>query len=135
MDREIAHMQMFSAALATVQPNFPPAILQGDPRFTHAYFNLSNGASARGPWNQGQGPWEDGHEWTYIEDPVQHVRQTNGLAKMAENDAPRQDAMKRSKELDERKMQEVSRAVPDTENQWSAYPQRSLESPSLKKAS
>ncbi len=29
------------------RPNFPPGVLQGDPRFTHAYFNMSNGA---GTW-------------------------------------------------------------------------------------
>ena len=51
MTREIAHFQMFSAALETIQPNFPPGVLQGDPRFTHTYFNMSNGASVRGPWN------------------------------------------------------------------------------------
>ena len=48
MTREIAHFQMFSAALETIQPNFPPGVLQGDPRHTHTFFNLSNGASARG---------------------------------------------------------------------------------------
>ena len=49
MTREIAHFQMFSAALETIQPNFPPGVLQGDPRFTHTFFNMSNGASAEGP--------------------------------------------------------------------------------------
>jgi Mn-containing catalase len=63
MTREIAHFQMFSAHLEQIQPNFPPGVLQGDARFTHAYFNMSNGASARGPWNQGQGTWAKG-EWT-----------------------------------------------------------------------
>src|SRR5690349_10897809 len=38
MTREISHFQMFSAHLAEIQPNFPPGILQGDARFTHAYF-------------------------------------------------------------------------------------------------
>jgi len=65
MTREISHFQVFTAALDTIQPNFPPGILQGDPRFTHAYFNMSDGASARGPWNEGQGPWQDGMNWEY----------------------------------------------------------------------
>lgn len=56
MTREIAHFQMFSAALETIRPNFPPGVLQGDPRHTHTYFNLSNGASARGPWNKAAAP-------------------------------------------------------------------------------
>lgn len=47
MTREIAHAQMFTAALGTIQPNFPPGVLQGDPHFTHAYYNMSNGPSAR----------------------------------------------------------------------------------------
>src|SRR5947209_10003945 len=40
MTREIAHFQMFSAALETIKPNFPPGVLQGDPKFTHAYYNM-----------------------------------------------------------------------------------------------
>src|SRR3546814_8374680 len=78
MTREIAHFQMFSAALDTIQPNFPPGILQGDPRHTHTYFNMSNGAGARGPWNQGQGPWGDGEQWEYVEDPIKPVVDTKG---------------------------------------------------------
>src|SRR5919199_4689642 len=78
MTREIAHFQMFQAALDTIQPNFPPGVLQGDPRFTHTYFNMSNGADARGPWNQGQGPWGQGEHWAYIDNPKAHVVQTKG---------------------------------------------------------
>jgi Mn-containing catalase len=60
MTREISYSQMFTAALADIQPTVPPGVLQGDPRFTHAYYNMWNGVSVRGPWNQGQGPWPDG---------------------------------------------------------------------------
>src|SRR6056297_3117673 len=73
MTREIAHFQMFGAALETIQPNFPPGVLQGDPRHTHTYFNLSSGGDARGPWNQGQGPWGEGESWEYVEKPMEHV--------------------------------------------------------------
>ncbi len=45
MTREIAHYQMFGAALETIQPNFPQGILQGNPKYGNSYFNLSNGAS------------------------------------------------------------------------------------------
>jgi Mn-containing catalase len=79
MTREIAHFQMFTAALDDIQPNFPPGVLQGDPRFTHTYFNMSADESFRGDWNQGQGPWREGEEWVYIEDPLEHVQETNGL--------------------------------------------------------
>ena len=79
MTREIAHFQQFSAALATIEPNFPPGVLQGDPRFTHAYFNMSNGEEDhRGPWNKGKGPWEKGEQWEYIEDPTAQVLETAG---------------------------------------------------------
>jgi Mn-containing catalase len=97
MTREIAHFQMFSSALSTIEPNFPPGVFQGDPRFTHTYFDMSAGAplngeaakmkgasvgddgkTVRGPWNQGQGTWPQG-EWAFIEDPVAHVRETHGL--------------------------------------------------------
>jgi Mn-containing catalase len=78
MTREIAHFQQFTAALDSIQPNFPPGILQGDPRFTHTFYNLSPSEDARGPWNKGKGPWPKGEEWEYIKDPVEFVRETNG---------------------------------------------------------
>ncbi|MCW7539764.1 manganese catalase family protein [Aquabacterium sp. A7-Y] len=52
MTREIAHQQSFEKALYSMHPNFPPGKLPGDPRFTNAYFNMSQGeGDARGPWN------------------------------------------------------------------------------------
>lgn len=79
MTREIAHFQMFAAALADIQPNFPPGVLQGNPKFTHTYFNMSADQGVRAAWNQGQGPWAEGEEWAYIADPVEHVHRTGGL--------------------------------------------------------
>ncbi|HZU43467.1 MAG TPA: manganese catalase family protein [Terriglobales bacterium] len=135
MTREIAHMQMFAAALETIVPNFPPGILQGDPQFAHAFFNLSDSVSARGPWNQGKGPWQDGGEWTYVDNPIDYVRRTNGLTNVpGEAKRPPKNVEDTDKRLSEQRSQEVSRAVPQGENQWSAYPQRTLESP-IKKAS
>jgi Mn-containing catalase len=78
MTREIAHFQQFSAALDTIEPNFPPGGLQGDLRFTHTYFNMSHGEDARGPWNKGKGPWEKGEQWEYVEDPVSQVAESHG---------------------------------------------------------
>jgi len=78
MTREIAHFQQFLAALETIQPNFPPAVMQGDLRFTHTYFNMSHGEDARGPWNEGQGPWPEGEQWEYVEDPVAQVESSIG---------------------------------------------------------
>ncbi len=78
MTREVAHFQMFHAALETINPNFPPGVLQADPRYGNTYFNMSSGNSLRGPWNQGETPIT-GETWQFIEDPIRHVIQTNGL--------------------------------------------------------
>lgn len=131
MTREIAHFQMFGAALESIEPNFPPGILQGDPRFTHLYFNMSNGASARGPWNEGQGPWRPGESWVYIDDPVRHVVETQGLTRgrprgtrLSESEVASLD-----RQLSRARSREVKSHVPSGENQWSAYPQEQLASP------
>jgi Mn-containing catalase len=131
MTREVAHFQMFGAALESIEPNFPPGILQGDPRFTHLYFNMSNGASARGPWNEGQGPWRPGESWVYIDDPVRHVVETQGLTR----GRPRGTRLSESemaaldRQLSRERSREVKSHVPSGENQWSAYPQEQLASP------
>ncbi|MFN3639650.1 MAG: manganese catalase family protein [Flavobacterium sp.] len=78
MTREVAHYQMFQAALDSIQPNFPPGILESDPKFSNKYFNLSNGEDFEGPWNTGKSPLM-GEEWQNIKDPIQHVRDSNGL--------------------------------------------------------
>ncbi len=132
MTREISHFQMFAAALETIQPNFPPGVLQGDPRHTHVYFNMSDGASARGPWNQGQGPWAAGESWQYVDDPVQAVVATQGginapIAGTArtEQQVEQDDLMmsqKRSLEI-----QQAASKGPVT--QWSNYPQQTLDAP------
>jgi Mn-containing catalase len=52
MTREIAHQISFEKALYSMQPNFPPGKLPGDPRFTRTYFDMSQGeVDLRGPWN------------------------------------------------------------------------------------
>ena len=78
MTREVAHFQMFQAALDSIQPNFPPGILQSDPRYSNKYFNMSKGEDFRGAWNKGKS-LELGEEWQFIDNPLQHVIETNGL--------------------------------------------------------
>lgn len=78
MTREVAHFQMFQAALESIKPNFPPGILQSDPRYSNKYFNMSSGEEFRGGWNEGKSP-EMGEDWQYIDDPREHVEHTNGL--------------------------------------------------------
>jgi Mn-containing catalase len=135
MTREITHFQVFTAALDTIQPNFPPGILQGDPRFTHAYFNMSNGASARGPWNQGKGPWNDGGQWEYVDKPRDTVVKSQGLIEFPQTD-PRsnKDIQQQNENLGRKRSEEIKAKVPKGSNQWSAYPQTELDSP-VKKAS
>lgn len=78
MTREVAHYQMFEAALTTIQPNFPPGVLQSDPRYSNLYFNMSSGNDFRGPWNNGE-TTVLGETIQFIDDPVQHILDTNGL--------------------------------------------------------
>jgi len=78
MTREVAHFQMFQAALDSIQPNFPPGILQSDPKFSNKYFNMSDGNDYTGGWNEGKSPLM-GEDWQYIDNPVEYVQQTNGL--------------------------------------------------------
>jgi Mn-containing catalase len=131
MTREIAHFQMFTAALATIQPNFPPGVLQGDPRYTHTYFNMSNGANARGPWNEGSGPWGPGESWEYIEDPLRHVVETQGLIdeEILGTNETLEDATQTENELGDLRSSEIKSALPTGANQWSSYPQEELASP------
>ncbi|WP_324765486.1 manganese catalase family protein (plasmid) [Sinorhizobium meliloti] len=134
MTREVAHFQMFSAALETIQPNFPPGVLQGDPRFTHEYFNMSNGADTRGPWNEGQGPWAEGEQWEYIEDPIKHVIDTMGEAnhKPSGTSRSQKDVQRLDKEMSKQRSEEIKSMLPKGENQWSSYPQNDAPRPKSK---
>jgi Mn-containing catalase len=132
MTREISHMQMFEAALESIQPNFPPAILQGDPRYTHVYANMSDGASARGPWNEGTGPWPDGQPWQYVQDPISAVRESNGLLTVKPHGQSPEQVETMNKKLSQQRKKEVSSVLPEGQNQWSAYPQTGVESPRRK---
>jgi Mn-containing catalase len=121
MTREIAHFQQFSAALATIEPNFPPGGMQGDLRFTHTYFNMSHGEDARGPWNKGKGPWEKGEQWEYVEDPVSQVAETQGQAekKIEGHERDEKATRKFEKELVTQRSAEVTAET--SELAWSSY--------------
>ncbi|MBC3207463.1 MULTISPECIES: manganese catalase family protein [Pseudomonas] len=74
MTREIAHQLSFEKALHAIQPNFPQGKLPGMPEFTNVYFNMSQGTeSMRGPWNQGD-------DWEFVENPTPAVDGGDGLA-------------------------------------------------------
>ncbi|MFJ3465846.1 manganese catalase family protein [Achromobacter spanius] len=62
MTREVSHQRSFEKALYSIEPNFPPGKLPGDPRFASVYFNMSQGeGDTRGPWNSDT-------NFTYISD-------------------------------------------------------------------
>ncbi|ACK71692.1 Catalase [Gloeothece citriformis PCC 7424] len=131
MTREVAHFKMFASALETIEPNFPPGVLQGDPRYTHIYMNMSNGASVRGPWNQGQGAWEAGENWEYVENPYQQVVETNGLVDQPIKGTTRtpQQAEEMSRKLGMQRSQEIEAVTKSGSTQWSTYPQGNVDSP------
>ncbi|MDT0691641.1 manganese catalase family protein [Salegentibacter sp. F188] len=122
MTREVAHFQMFQAALETIEPNFPPGVLQSDPRYSNKYFNLSNGEDVRGPWNEGKSP-ELGETWEYISDPIEHVKRTKGMVDGEQTSSRTQKEVdKKNKELSKKKAKEIEKALPDKgEMQWSKY--------------
>jgi len=121
MTREVAHYKMFEAALNDIQPNFPPGVLAADPRFTQQAFNLSNGRSIRGPWNEGEIP-DMGKDFVYVEDPITYVRETQGLT-VAENGTDKllKDTEKQNKQMSELKSAEASKNDPKGVAQWSTY--------------
>ncbi len=122
MTREIAHFQQFAAALESIQPNFPPGIMQGDLRFTHTYYNMSPSEDARGPWNKGKGPWEAGEKWEYVEDAVNQVAETKGQADKVIEGHSRDEKTTRKMERDLAKQRSKEATVPENgELVWSSY--------------
>lgn len=119
MTREVAHFQMFQAALETIEPNFPPGTLQADPRYGTLYFNLSSGNSLRGPWNQGETP-VTGETWQFVEDPIKHIIQTNGLLDQPISGTNQtMESMKQmNRELSKEKSEIVHQSSPMGPQQW-----------------
>lgn len=122
MTREVAHFQMFEAALETVQPNFPPGILQSDPRFSNAYFNMSNGTEHFGPWNTGEST-QLHEKWQYIEHPHKHVLETNGLVNRKREGTERTDktVTEHNDALAKERSEEINSATPPANIIWGEY--------------
>lgn len=119
MTREVAHYQMFEAALETIKPNFPPGTLQSDPKYSNLYFNMSSGNALRGPWNQGEST-QLGETFQFIEDPIKHVLQTNGLLDQTSEgtDRTEEQVQKLNTELGTAKKEFVNAAAPMGPQQW-----------------
>lgn len=122
MTREVAHYQQFEAALDTIQPNFPPGILQSDPRYSNLYYNTSMGEDFRGPWNEGVST-QLKEEWQYIENPKQQVEATNGLTDIEPKGTDRTEASvkKMDKALGKERSNEIKKATPEKNLSWSTY--------------
>ncbi|HYG05753.1 MAG TPA: manganese catalase family protein [Stenotrophomonas sp.] len=60
MTREVAHQKSFEKALYSIEPNFPPGKLPGDPEFTDLYMDMSQGDGDM------DGPWNSGPQWNVI---------------------------------------------------------------------
>ncbi|MFW3614031.1 manganese catalase family protein [Billgrantia antri] len=122
MTREVAHHQMFEAALSTLQPNFPPGVTQSDPRYSNLYFNMSKGEEAKGPWNEGESPML-GETWQYIDDPQSHVESSQGLRDQipAGTSMSMEEADKKSKDISQLRSREIKDSVPKGSNQWGRY--------------
>ena len=122
MTREVAHYQMFEAALNTIQPNFPPGVLQSDPRYSNRFYNMSSGAEFRGPWNEGVST-QMGETWQYCEDPLAEVESTNGLVDLEPEGTDRtaESVKKADEKLSDIRSEEVNSATPQNDIQWSLY--------------
>lgn len=121
MTREVAHYKMFEAALDSIQPNFPPGVLQADPRFTQQYFNFSPEKSMQGPWNTGEMP-DMSKDWQYIQDPQSYVKQTQGMTDNEyTNDADLDEMDKLNEQMSRLRSEEVKEAEPEGTGVWSDY--------------
>lgn len=134
MTREVAHYQMFEAALATITPNFPMGTLQSDPKYSNLYFNMSNGNEIRGPWNQGEST-QLGETWQYIDDPIKHVMDTNSLLDQKSEGTNRseKEVMTMNRQLGKQKKQFITKAAPAGPMQWNDGATITSESNGVKK--
>lgn len=121
MTREVAHYKMFEAALDSISNNFPPGVLQADPRFTQQYYNTSPANSVRGPWNEGEMPGM-GKNWEYIADPIANIKETEGLTVNADPKTKElAETEKANKQMSKLKSTEVKSAEPKGVAQWSTF--------------
>src|SRR4051812_28966283 len=68
---------------------------------------------AREPWNEGQGPWSDGGQWQYVSDPIQAVRESDGMLNL-----PRQRRSDTTEAMDEKLSQMRKRRAEPSCARW-----------------
>ena len=122
MTREVTHYQQFEAALETIQPNFPPGILQTSPKYSNLYFDMSKGGEARGPWNKGRSTQLD-EEWQYIDKPLEAVTATKGLTDIKPEGTSRTEEEVRSidEKLSKERSKHIKNANKGKDTQWCEY--------------
>lgn len=122
MTREVTHFQQFEAALASIQPNFPPGVLQTSPKYSNLYFNVSKGEDFRGPWNEGPSSRLK-EEWQYIDSPLEEVRSTNGLVdrKPEGTERTEKEVSQMDQQLAKERSNEVLSATPEKDMSWCNY--------------
>lgn len=122
MTREVSHYQQFEAALATIEQNFPPGVLQTDPRYSNLYFNMSKGDDKLGPWNQGESS-QLKEEWQYIDRTAKHVHETNGLLNQEPRGTHRnpEKLRKTEEKLSRERSSRILDSQKEKDMQWSDY--------------
>lgn len=122
MTREITHFQQFEAALQTLEPNFPPGILQGDPKYSNIYLNMSKGDDATGPWNKGKST-QLKEEWRLIDDPQNFIVSTNGLleVKAEGTDRSEKSVNDKNKKLSKEKSSKINSANTEKNMHWCEF--------------
>lgn len=121
MAREVAHYQQFQAALETIQPNFPPGVLQSDPRYTNIYSNHSMD-DVQGPWNEGRSCGLE-EEWRYVQDPYTFSNETNGLMELDIKGSERtlKSVAAADKKLSKERSSEIRNSEQSNNMQWCEY--------------
>jgi Mn-containing catalase len=122
MTREVTHFQQFEAALSTIEPNFPPGILQSDPRYSNRYYNFSKENDAKGPWNEGKSS-QLKEDWQYVENVQEEVKKTNGLTNIKPTGTKRtlEKVNDADNKLSKQRRKEIDDSMPGQNIQWSVY--------------
>lgn len=83
---------------------------------------MSKGEDYRGPWNEGP-TTQMGEELRYVEDPLTHVRETNGLLQEEISGTARtpESAQEKAAALAAVRGAEINNANPPGAMQWSTY--------------
>ena len=122
MTREITHYQQFEAALQTIEPNFPPGILQGNEKYSNWHYNMSKGDKYDGPWKEGEST-QLKEKWQVCDDAVKQSNDTDGLLDLQPKGTNRTDKSIKDldKKLSEERSSKVREANPEENQQWTEF--------------